>query len=349
MRDVRASLAWAAIAASMASCADAFTCVDDISCGDGGRCEPTGFCSFVDDDCPAGRRYGEHASASLAGTCVEEPIAEGTGTTIDVGSTMTTSMAVTTQDETSGDPATGAVSVTSSATDATLTSDVTSDVSSDFGSSSDDSTGGGQRIEIGPLLVEDDFDDGAMWPDAQVPGAWLPSGESEPGHAFMGEYPTGSAYYGYFRFRLPIALPAGTIITAAHFEVGGLGDYLWNPRSDALRIWIERSTDAAQVSSLDAYPETANVVAAQLGNESVRWPEVGGLSWNVLETNASPQLVLPFQELLEGDDLGLAEGAHVQLWIGADDLGNGNREVAWVDRSGASDNVGRLWLEVELP
>jgi hypothetical protein len=41
----------------------AFTCEEDASCN-GGRCEANGHCSFADDDCDSGRRYGDHAGDS---------------------------------------------------------------------------------------------------------------------------------------------------------------------------------------------------------------------------------------------------------------------------------------------
>ena len=41
-----------------------------------GTCEPNGFCSFPDTDCPSGSRYGEHAGAGLANTCVEPVTAD---------------------------------------------------------------------------------------------------------------------------------------------------------------------------------------------------------------------------------------------------------------------------------
>lgn len=45
-----------------------FQCLDDASCPSG-RCEQTGRCSFPSEDCPSGRRYGEH-SGSFSGQCV---------------------------------------------------------------------------------------------------------------------------------------------------------------------------------------------------------------------------------------------------------------------------------------
>lgn len=68
------------------ACHRAFACREDGECeldGRAGSCEPSGDCSFADAGCPSGRRYGEHARASVAGTCVVE---EGTtGTTSSGG------------------------------------------------------------------------------------------------------------------------------------------------------------------------------------------------------------------------------------------------------------------------
>lgn len=51
--------------------ADTFVCSLPHQCGPGGTCESSGYCSFPDPDCSSGQRYGDHASAELAGTCVE--------------------------------------------------------------------------------------------------------------------------------------------------------------------------------------------------------------------------------------------------------------------------------------
>lgn len=45
----------------------------------GGLCQPDGYCSFPDEGCPSGQRYGEHAGGGVAGACV--PPSEGSGTT----------------------------------------------------------------------------------------------------------------------------------------------------------------------------------------------------------------------------------------------------------------------------
>jgi hypothetical protein len=48
-----------------------FSCDDTAQCGASGVCEPNGLCSFVDEDCASGRRFGEH-QGELSNTCVVE-------------------------------------------------------------------------------------------------------------------------------------------------------------------------------------------------------------------------------------------------------------------------------------
>jgi hypothetical protein len=54
----------------------AFECETHHQCADGGICEPQGHCSYADEDCDSGRRFGPHAGA-LAGECVEASATEG--------------------------------------------------------------------------------------------------------------------------------------------------------------------------------------------------------------------------------------------------------------------------------
>jgi uncharacterized protein YuzE len=64
----------ALIAASgCADLPDAFTCTDVSQCSDqglAGYCEPSGYCSFDDEACDSGRRYGSYAREDLAEACV---------------------------------------------------------------------------------------------------------------------------------------------------------------------------------------------------------------------------------------------------------------------------------------
>ena len=69
-------LAVLVLAASPLAClrSTSFQCASNDQCGGDGVCEAaTGFCSFVDANCPMGRRYGD-LSGPFAGKCVGEPI-----------------------------------------------------------------------------------------------------------------------------------------------------------------------------------------------------------------------------------------------------------------------------------
>jgi hypothetical protein len=94
-----------ALAASIGGCAgtEAFTCADDEACagvGPGARCEANGWCSYEDETCDGGRRYGDLAGDGLGGVCLgEEGGTHGTTT----GSPMTSP---TTEDPPSDDTST---------------------------------------------------------------------------------------------------------------------------------------------------------------------------------------------------------------------------------------------------
>lgn len=90
---------------------DAFLCESDDVCqqaGVSGLCQPSGYCSFPDDACPSGQRYGDHAGGSLAGICVDASN-EGTGSSSDGTPTPVTSTTSTTgvTTSTSEPPTTG--------------------------------------------------------------------------------------------------------------------------------------------------------------------------------------------------------------------------------------------------
>lgn len=66
---------------SLSSCvdADAFSCQSDQQCtGEGGVCQLSGYCSFDDDDCASGQRYGEF-SGPLSRACVPPGMEASTG------------------------------------------------------------------------------------------------------------------------------------------------------------------------------------------------------------------------------------------------------------------------------
>lgn len=92
----------AAIAIALACSPSAFTCLEDAECS-GGVCQSTGSCSFPDDACDSGQRYGEHAASGLAGECVELG-ATGSTTATEPGSGPVPSVPSVGLDSSSGDP-----------------------------------------------------------------------------------------------------------------------------------------------------------------------------------------------------------------------------------------------------
>lgn len=67
------SLGWGLALALACGGLTEFECSDDAQCKVGSRqgiCQPSGYCSFSDDDCESGQRYGDHAPAELADQCV---------------------------------------------------------------------------------------------------------------------------------------------------------------------------------------------------------------------------------------------------------------------------------------
>jgi hypothetical protein len=80
-------MAWVASACG----SSVFACANDAQCQAGavaGQCEANGFCSFPDDSCPTGQRFGEAAPAEVANACVAAE--DGTGTSTSIGEESTT-------------------------------------------------------------------------------------------------------------------------------------------------------------------------------------------------------------------------------------------------------------------
>ena len=122
---VRGSLAAFALVV-LAGCGQQqiFACNEDAMCdaSPGGICEPNSWCSYPDDECPSGQRYGDLSANGIAGTCV--PL-DDTSTAGDGSATATTMASA------SADSGATSLPVDGSGTDATAT-----------GPSADTSTGG---------------------------------------------------------------------------------------------------------------------------------------------------------------------------------------------------------------
>lgn len=115
VRRVPQALVAAAIG-SAAACAElAFACEDDGDCeiaGGSGTCEGSGFCSFPDEGCASGARYGGHAGDGLAGECVDaasESSSSSSGDAIPT-TTLATTIATTLDPSTLTDDPSGSSS-----------------------------------------------------------------------------------------------------------------------------------------------------------------------------------------------------------------------------------------------
>lgn len=147
-------LALAALAA-LAGCNDSFECAADSHCelnGVAGFCESIGHCSFPDEECETGRRFGNLAG-TLSDQCV--PPAEGEATSSDASSGATADASSTVLPS---------PSMSSSPTEDTGGS------SSSTGSTSEESTGEEPVLPC-TVLYEDSFPGDAFDP------TWLVQGE----------------------------------------------------------------------------------------------------------------------------------------------------------------------------
>jgi hypothetical protein len=127
----------------------AFPCVQDSDCVDGerpGQCQPEGWCSFPNDRCGSGQRYGTHAGDGLAGACVDEPGSTGAIETstgaLDGSDPSLASLEATGAVDDGGDTSTSRATDTSSGTTAITTTPVSDDAGMEGGHDGTDEAGG---------------------------------------------------------------------------------------------------------------------------------------------------------------------------------------------------------------
>lgn len=144
------------------------------------------------------------------------------------------------------------------------------------------------------------------------PGTLLPNGET--GRILIGSW-AGHLTWGYFRFALASPLRRGARISAARLALWGRPPERWNPLADALRVSAELTPDAAPVQATGDYP--GGPAGRVTVNDAVRWPPSGGLYWALDDWNESEDLSSVLQEVVNTAE-GLAQGAHVQIWVWGD-------------------------------
>lgn len=189
MGTVRVIRIAAGVAVGLAACwacggTGAFQCTEDAQCSDGtasGTCEASGYCSFVDDACPSGQRYGGLAPAGLARMCVS-PTDTTAGTEGDDGSSPLTSTSGA--DATSTSPGTSSPTTTlpvdpGSTGESIGEDDATGPSATESGSSNgeDGTTSGttGPPVPMCEVTFADAFDNGLdpEWDTWSSPGSWF--------------------------------------------------------------------------------------------------------------------------------------------------------------------------------
>jgi len=179
---------------------------------------------------------------------------------------------------------------------------------------------------IGPTSIAADGDDGAIDDGSSI--TLYASGESG-GIGYFGEFDPNYYYWAFFRFQLPSAIASGSTITSAKITMVSGGSWQWDA-DDALKIYAENSSDAAQVASEQAHP-TNGSAKRTLTTAVQRWPASGGLTWPAAGTSIeSNTFTSVIQELID-DYSGLAQNAYIQLWITKDTLQDTAEEVGYAD------------------
>ena len=194
-------------------------------------------------------------------------------------------------------------------------------------------------VSIDAIPIAEDADDGSMWLNRGM-GIWNPSGE-QGNQGFFGGYPADLPYYGYFRFELPVSIPAGATIDSATLSLTGWTTWMWDPSSDALAVEIENASDAEQVQGFERFPPDGLTVLVEA---TTRWPTDGGLDWASDGINVSPDLASLLQQVVDQHD-GLAANAHVQFWLRMDEIEADFGEVGYVEFASSPEDAATLSLE----
>ncbi len=285
----------------------------------------------------------EPDSTETESTSATVTTSSSTATTTTTG---LTSSETTSSDTTASETSTGTtvpVDPTGSSTtwDVTFTSGSSSSTTSD---ATTETTGPLVPFEVA-LPITEDRNDGAIYYTPMGKLVWAPSGETGAGDGFFGEYPDGEYYVAYFRFALPEEIDTNDLL-AARLELTATEQvtFMWND-SHAARAWLQLSGDAPMVESGAAFPWELGgppSVGVSLIGETVRWPEVGNLSWSP-GIHTTPDLT-PLLDELRAEVDGISSGDHIQFWFSiAEPTGVGG-EVTYVDFASGEAGVPRLVL-----
>ncbi len=183
-------------------------------------------------------------------------------------------------------------------------------------------------------------DDGEIWPPDYFP-------DGETGNEIylgMDEDPM----WGYFRFTLTQAIPAGATIASANLTLFGVGAWQWGGATGnkALNVRAELAADAPAVTGAGDVPgNPANPSSRPITTAVVRWPATGGLVWTTGADHASPSLAPILQEVVTSKG-GLLQGSHVQLWLRSAQSSNGAVITPDFKTAGYASHPARLSITV---
>lgn len=164
-----------------------------------------------------------------------------------------------------------------------------------------------------------------------------------------GEYPTGYREYGYLRFQLSSAIPAGATINQSYLSVKGLYTYNWNSTLHGLKICAQKTgANASQVTSYTEHPDYVGTTTV-LTTTCARWPSTGGLTWLIDQQNISVNISSVIQELVDTYG-GLAANNYIQLWITTDQLRSSSYDLSYSSfDGGAAESRAKLSVSFNNP
>jgi hypothetical protein len=151
--------------------------------------------------------------------------------------------------------------------------------------------------------------------DGTIRGGELVTG-GVGGEILMGRF-GGDTAWGYYRFRLVAAIPAGANVVDARIELRAAAASGWSETAHQLLVMAEDTANAAVVTSFEERPDgpVPGFVRFSTG-ATVRW-NPAGLPWPIGATVTSPNIRTAIQELVDRYG-GLAQNAFVQIWIRGD-------------------------------
>lgn len=305
MRGVGALLLLAGVGWTASACGSSvFACASDDQCQAGavaGLCQPSGYCSFPDESCPSGQRYGESAPDDVASACVVPN--EDTSTSMGEASTHGGEPPAPDPD---GTPEGSTTSLDETSTTTPMDDAATTEPETTRGVGSEDTTTG--AVATCQVAFEDDFDGSELSPmwSALVPAtveAFVDGGQLSfavgASNAFVTAHVLTEAPAlagGWVRVRIgeleqpDLPISAGLVVGNAHcqlqltLEPTNMAASVWNEQTQ-LTTWLG-TTETVIPTWLQLRQDEDGLTHFEWSPDAVSWrelaagtfPECGDLS-----------------------------------------------------------------------